>query len=128
MSSESLLNTLRMFEIELHKPSTRANAYRLGQLLHPLFLEFSRSGQRYSREQVLTEFSKNGAWHEVHSQDYRVEQLAKDLALLTYRSAHITASGTLDRYSLRASLWQLTADGWQLRFHQGTPTESLESR
>jgi hypothetical protein len=125
MSSELLLNTLRALEIELHKPSTRANVSRLGKLLHPLFRELSRSGRQYSREEVLAEFSKNGMPYEIHSQDYQVEPLAKDLALLTYRSAHSTASGALDRYSLRASLWQLTDDGWQLRFHQGTPSEAF---
>ena len=123
MSSELLLNTLRTLEIELHKPRTRANASRLRQLLHPMFREFSRSGQQYSRDEVLSEFSNKGMPYEIHSQDYRVEQLAKDLALLTYRSAHINASGALDRYSLRASLWQLTENGWQLRFHQGTPAD-----
>jgi hypothetical protein len=62
------------------------------------------------------------------SQDFEHEQLAAGLALLTYRSAHVKAGGAIERHTLRASLWELTEIGWQLRFHQGTPTEAFEVR
>ncbi len=69
----------------------------------------------------------NGRWtqRKIWSQNYRLEQLTADLALLTYRSAYVTASGVVERHALRASLWQLTGAGWQMRFHQGTPTEAF---
>jgi hypothetical protein len=38
--------------------------------------------------------------------------------------------GMLERHALRASIWKCSPDGWQIVFHQGTPTtpESSTSR
>jgi hypothetical protein len=57
-----------------------------------------------------------------------VESLTEALALLTYRSAHVAGDGTLERHTLRASLWERTEQGWQLRFHQATPAAAFEQR
>jgi catechol 2,3-dioxygenase-like lactoylglutathione lyase family enzyme len=127
MDEKALLNILRTLEVALHQPHVRADAIRLAQLLHPSFRELSRSGREYSRDEVLAEFATDPQAYEVFSQDYQLEQLAPGLALLTYRSAHIASDGTLDRHTLRVSLWQLTDAGWQLRFHQGTPTDRLDN-
>jgi hypothetical protein len=35
----------------------------------------------------------------------------------------VGADGSRHRHTLRSSLWQRSSRGWQLRFHQGTPTE-----
>src|SRR5262249_49387467 len=125
MDQKALLNTLRTLEVALHRPHIRADAVHLAELLHPCFREFSRSGREYSRDEVLAEFAGDPPAYEILSQDYRLEQLAPGLALLTYRSAHVAASGALERHALRVSLWQLSEAGWQLRFHQGTPTEAF---
>ena len=114
--------------MRLHNPAVRADALALAELLHPQFREFGRSGTTYTREQVLAEFARTPQAYAVWSQDYAVEELAPDLALLTYRSAHINQSGGLERFTLRASLWQSGPGGWRIRFHQGTPTEAFESR
>ena len=125
MDREALLHTLRTLEIALHQPDVRADAIRFGHLLHPCFREFGRSGREYSRDEVLAEFAHGPPAYEVFSQDYRLEQLAPTLALLTYRSAHVAVGGALERHTLRMSLWQLTETGWQMRFHQGTPTQAF---
>lgn len=49
------------------------------------------------------------------------------LALLTYRSAHVADGGTLERHARRASLWQSSGQGWQLRFHQGALVAALKA-
>lgn len=61
MSGSGLLEQLRVLETELHRLETRQNRKRLKQLLHPDFVEFARSGRRYSRSEVLDEFSRSGA-------------------------------------------------------------------
>src|SRR5262245_75075 len=104
----------------------RSDPLALGELLHPAFREFGRSGATYNRVQVLSEFAESPQKYAVWSQDFVLEELASDLALLTYRSAHISQSGGLERHTLRASLWQSTPDGWKMRFHQGTPTGAFE--
>lgn len=124
----NLLGRLRALEVALHQPVTRADAVRLRELLHPGFHEIGRSGRQYSRDEVLSELVNQPQACEILSENYRLDQLSERLALLTYRSAHVTANGVLERHSLRTSLWELTEAGWQLRFHQGTPTEAFEAR
>ena len=57
MNGSGLLELLRVLETELHRLETRQNRNRLEQLLHPDFVEFARSGRRYSRSEVIVEFS-----------------------------------------------------------------------
>lgn len=59
------------------------------------------------------------------SRDFKLSRLDEGMALLTYVSAHEDTAGNEYRHSIRSSLWILTAEGWQLRFHQGTPLENI---
>jgi hypothetical protein len=128
LERSALLEMLRELEVETHQPQLRADRRRLARLLHPGFFEAGRSGTFYSRDSVLAEFTGHPPTCRVWSQDFRVEPLAEGLALLTYRSAHIADDGSLARHTLRASLWQSTEQGWQLRFHQGTPAPAFDMR
>jgi hypothetical protein len=127
MTIHDLFMLLRQSETELHKVETRRNRERLDLLLHPKFMEFARSGRQYSRAEVLAEFSSDEEFELVHAQDFVLTELGVGIALLTYRSAHIDAAGNLYRWTLRSSLWVQTSKGWQMRFHQGTPAEPLET-
>lgn len=121
----TLLETLRALEVALHQPDVRSDREQLDRLLHPRFREFGRSGRIYSKAQILAELSKQAPTYKVWSQDFEVEPLTEGLALLTYESAHVNDAGELERCTHRSSLWQLTGCGWQMRFHQGTPTEAF---
>jgi 2-iminobutanoate/2-iminopropanoate deaminase len=124
----ALLDTLRKLEVETHQSHVRTDRCKLMQLLHPNFFEVGSSGAVYSRDSVLAEFSNHPPAYRVWSQDFRIESLSKRLTLLTYRSAHLADDGTLTRHTLRASLWQSTEQGWQLRFHQGTPMAAFKKQ
>ena len=125
MKGGDLIEHLRALETELHLLETRQNRGRLEQLLHPDFVEFSRSGRRYSRIEVLAEFSaSSSAMQAVHAEDFELAILSREIALLTYSSAHIGASGELYRRTLRSSLWIADEAGWRIRFHQGTPVDA----
>lgn len=125
MKHGGLFEQLQVLETELHRLETRQNLSRLEQLLHPDFVEFARSGRRYSRSEVLAEFSAaDAALAPVHAKDFELAELSHGVALLTYSSAHEGPSGELHRRTLRSSLWVETKSGWQLRFHQGTPEGS----
>lgn len=123
MTDNELLETLQKLEIELHQENTRRDISRLAALLHPQFAEFGRSGRRYARNDVLSELPGDQGFPQIVSQDFKLEMLAQNVVLLTYLSAHKDASGKLHRFTLRSSLWLYTEQGWQMRFHQGTPTE-----
>ena len=119
----ALLAELMRLEIELHSLETRRNRERMEILLHPGFVEFGRSGSRYSRDEVLSEFQGSAELPTIHSWRYELSVLADDVALLTYVSAHAGADGTLHRHTVRSSVWVRNDSIWRLRFHQGTPTE-----
>lgn len=57
---------------------------------------------------------------------FALARLGPDSALLTYRSASVAEDGTAGRHTLRSSVWLRTALGWQMRFHQGTPTAPFD--
>jgi len=40
-----------------------------------------------------------------------------------YTKANVLPDGAHERHTLRTSIWQWTEQGWQMRFHQGTPTQ-----
>jgi hypothetical protein len=122
MSPETLLSILHTLERELQSPGTRRDANRLNQLLHPSFREFGRSGNVYERTTLIALLTNEQHAPEIHAEDFRVQSFAEGVALLTYKSAHVSPDGSLERHSLRSSLWLLTVSGWQLGFHQGTPT------
>jgi hypothetical protein len=126
MNVSALLEMLRKLEVATHQPQLRADHHALARLLHPNFFEVGRSGAVYSRDDVLGEFSTHPPSYRVWSQDFHIEPLTEGLVLLTYRSAHLADDGSLERHTSRASLWQSTEQGWQLRFHQGTPAPPFE--
>lgn len=123
MRSQDLLSELRALEVAAYQACIRGDGIRLGELLHPGFREFGRSGRTYSRADVIDACAGQAHGHEVRSEEFHSELLAKGLALLTYRSARVNSDGTVGRHTLRSSLWELTTIGWQMRFHQGTPTD-----
>lgn len=125
MNASKLLKELRKLEVELHQPEVRSNADRLGVLLHDSFVEFGRSGRSCSKVDIINQLPLEKTSGSVWSQDFLVEEISEGVALLIYKSAHMNESGKLTRHTNRSSLWQLTARGWQMRFHQGTATEEF---
>lgn len=121
-SDTALLLLLKAFEAELHKPAARSDATRLDALLHDDFREFGCSGAAYTKADILSRLPAEVRQGVVVADRFEVRRLGEATALLTYRSTQLLADGTLDRFALRASLWEHSARGWQMSFHQGTPT------
>ncbi|MEM7501748.1 MAG: DUF4440 domain-containing protein [Pseudomonadota bacterium] len=121
MDENTLLTVLRPLEMSLHRQDADVDLEALVRLLHADFEEVGRSGRHYFREDIVEELQNSRTPRRVVSADYRAQSLGDSVALLLYRSAHVDEQGRLHRHSLRSSLWLCTADGWQLRFHQGTP-------
>lgn len=119
------MEELVKLEKELHDSSVRKNGKRLSQLLHDSFTEIGRSGVLFDKAHIMSALSSEAA-HNVWSQDYVVQKIDDELVLLTYRSAWVDTDQTLSRFSRRASLWQLTGLGWQMIYHQGTPTDAFK--
>ena len=122
MSPAELLKILTDLETELFAPDARRSRARLEALLHPAFFEIGRSGRVYARNDVLAELSKEQAPLRIQAREFALRSLAEDVLLLTYRSAQASNTGALDRHALRASIWKHSPGGWQIVFHQATPT------
>ncbi len=126
----TLLHTLTQLEQALHRPQVRSDARRLDTLLHDTFLEFGRSGARYTKAHMLAHLGRaaqaDAETPLIHSQDFDLRLLAPEVALLTYRSAHVNVTGGLARHSLRSSVWLFDRSIWQMAFHQGTACDAFE--
>ena len=117
------LEELRELEIELHQLSARNNQSRLLELLHPDFVEFGRSGRRYSRDQIISMLTAETEAPDVIPVDFELTRIRDGAVLLTYVSTQGSASGKRVQRTRRASLWVREDQGWQVLFHQGTPID-----
>lgn len=122
-----LLPLIRSLEVELHHPGVRCDEARLRELLHPDFHEVGRSGAAYDRATIVRFLAAQDTPPAVESGDFELAQLSPDVVLLTYRSATRRPDGTLERYTLRSSVWVRVGEQWRLRYHQGTPAPEADA-
>jgi hypothetical protein len=115
-----LLQELQALEVELHHPGVRCSRVRLEQLLHPEFHEVGRSGRAYNRETIINFLVAQESQPVIASEEFSVSVLGPEVALLTYRSAHVEKGPRLVNHTLRSSIWLKASTGWQLFYHQGT--------
>jgi hypothetical protein len=119
---------VRTLEEALLKPEVRRDAAFVDAALHPLFRGFGRSGRVYNRAATVTEMSKEEQSAEIWTQDFKIQAVDICTVLVTYRSARLTEQGQLKRHANRLSLWVFTSQGWQILFHQGTPTGAFRKK
>jgi hypothetical protein len=118
-SPQELAAHLFHLEEQLLQHSTRRDATALTSLLAEDFREFGSSGRIYTRQQIIDELAAESP-RTITLSDPLCQQLADNLALLTYRSAR-TIPLKAASHALRSSLWVYRATRWQMIFHQGTP-------
>lgn len=109
--------TLKRLEESLWIADTRFDSEYMDKILSSDFFEFGRSGRIYTREEILTALPQkiNATLPLIN---LAIHHIDKNVALVTYVSK--VNDGEI-LISNRSSLWSRTANGWQLRFHQGTP-------
>lgn len=90
----------------------------VNRMLHPDFTEVGRSGHSYDREATL-DAEPFPLEIEVPLEDYRLQLIDEDVALVRYVSRVVADGSSLP--AQRTSIWVNTNQGWRLRFHQGTP-------
>jgi len=84
------------------------------------FVEFGRSGKTYTRDQMILA-SGPPIDAELPLDNLTVRALAEGVVQVTYNS-HVLHDGVLE-HGRRSSIWTRSAEGWVMRFHQGTPYE-----
>jgi hypothetical protein len=123
--SPALLQLMCSLETRLHLPKVRASKVELENLLHADFFEIGRSGTSYRRADIIKQLVSQKGDAVIWAQDFALSMPAYSVALLVYKSAHLGADGELTMHAQRSSMWQYDELGWQLRFHQGTPTAAF---
>jgi len=114
----------KLLELEesLWRSETRFNREYMEKVLSPDFFEFGGSGRIYEREDTLSAPAQ-----EIRAtlplKDFTAHFISEDAILVTYISE--VEYDTIEIRN-RSSLWVKTPAGWQLRFHQGTPTNLSE--
>ena len=111
---------LQALEESLWRAGTRYDRVYAEQIFAPDFHEFGRSGRSYGFAEAVA-MTGDVIDCELPLPAFEVAMLSDDVALATYRS-RVRHDGVL-QVSNRSSLWVRYDGRWQLRFHQGTPTE-----
>ncbi len=125
MPTSAVISTapyLEHLEEGLWREETRFDREWMGGVLHPEFSEVGRSGRTYSREEIIAP-SSGPIEVELPLEKYRMHLIDEDVALIRYVSRQ-TMDGE-PRPAERTSIWVNTNEGWQLRFHQGTPLPDI---
>ena len=109
---------LRRREPIFHTPDFGATQIDFENAMAPEYWEVGASGRRYSREFILRTLELSppvdadaAGWR---CSDYGLRRLAPDTYLFTYT----LRQG--ERTTRRATIWQSTANGWHILYHQGT--------
>jgi hypothetical protein len=119
-----ILTELSCREPIFHRPEFGTTCADFQKMTAENFWEVGASGRRYSRAVVLDELEKRFAaphkdvWE---ASDFRCQQLAQDVYLLTY-----TLVQENNRRTRRSTIWQRTADGWKIVYHQGTIVQDAD--
>jgi hypothetical protein len=113
-----ILAELTRLEPIFHRPEFGTTRADLEKMIAEDFWEVGASGRRYSRAAALDVLERRSlAPHEDvwETFDFNCHQLASDVFLLTY-----TLIQGNSRRTRRSTIWQRTANGWKIVFHQGT--------
>jgi hypothetical protein len=120
----STLEELRRLEPIFHTPEFGSTRADFEKATAPEYWETSASGRRYSREFILRALEQNPPVDAVAAgwqcYDHAIRRLGPDIYLLTYTLRQV------ERLTRRASIWQTTATGWRILYHQGTVVTAEE--
>lgn len=115
--SQQDMSHLQRLEESLWREATRFDRDYMERILSADFVEFGRSGRVYDRAAIVA--APRGSIDAVLPlPDFAARLISPDVALVTYNSL-VTYDGVVEQ-GRRSSIWSRTADGWGLRFHQGT--------
>ena len=116
-----VLADLRRREPIFHRPEFGTTRTEFEAMVENDFWEVGASGRRYARKYILEELEKRARTPEEdlwETTDFRCQELAADLYLLTYT----LRQG--ERVTRRTTIWRRATDGWKIVFHQGTIVEN----
>jgi len=115
---KEVLKELVSREPIFHRPELGTTRADFERMTAEDFWEVGASGRRYSRNHILAKLEKRHqrpVKETLQAEEFRCQELAPDLYLLTY-----TLLQENTRKTRRSTIWQQTPEGWKIVFHQGT--------
>jgi hypothetical protein len=131
MSGDVLVDLATATELErlerlLLEPEVRRDRARVTALLSENFFEFGKSGRVWTRDRIL-ELLGSEDYTQPEAEGFVCHGVVPDVVLVTYRTVRLD-EGTGEReVTLRSSLWVKEAEGWKVRFHQGTQAAQFDT-
>jgi hypothetical protein len=110
---------LRELEESLWLAETRFDREYMEQILAPGFFEFGCSGRAYTRDEVIA-VTPRAIRAKLPLGDFQMHPVTERVVQVTYKSEEGEDDARICR---RSSIWVATAQGWRLRFHQGTAAQ-----
>ncbi len=120
--SKAIRESLLHLEQQLLSGEVRRSPEELDRLLSDDFREIGRSGNLYSKQQIISLLADEQETERCIT-DFEAEQLAPDVVLVTFRLASRAPQKHQPVYSLHSSIWRRDKSGWRMVFHQGTPVQ-----
>lgn len=114
----TLAELLYIYENDFFRADFCRDAAALAERIADDFLEYSQSGQVFTKKDILPALRRLTEDRPIVIQQFNVQEIAADLAIVHYLSEQ---KGQL---TLRTSIWREANGVWQLYFHQGTPKKS----
>jgi hypothetical protein len=109
---------LRCREPIFHTAAFGTTLVDFERVMAPDYWEVGASGRRYSRDFILNTLKQSppvdaasAGWQ---SSNYGLRRLGPEIYLFTYTLRQV------ERLSRRATIWQMTGEGWRILYHQGT--------
>ena len=115
---KEILAELSQLEPIFHWPPAQMSREALEKMTTEDFWEVGASGRRFAREFVLgvLEQRRSAPQSDIWKiTDLHCRKLAGEVYLLTYTLLQDNV-----RLTCRSTIWQRTAEGWQIVYHQGT--------
>ena len=112
---------LKELEESLWLSETRFDYEYMDKVLASDFFEFGRSGRTYKREETLSGSRPQTINIKFPLKNFSIALIDTNVALVTYISEVMYEKMEVAN---RSSIWLKNADGWKIKFHQGTPTTS----
>ncbi len=124
-SLERVTRELAAREPLFHRPEFGTSRADFEAMMADEFFEVGASGKKYPREFVLDALElrlRSPVDEELKVTDFACRRISKDIYLATYQleQAH-------NRLSRRSTLWQQSAHGWKVLYHQGTLISAVDS-
>jgi hypothetical protein len=118
MVASEPFEVLRPLEAELVSAEVWQSREELAARMTADFVEVG-SGGAINRDELIEIIygTDPGSWQ---AEDFSVRELARTVALATYRSVIDTGDGRPSLVALRSSVWVLVDGAWRMAFHQIT--------